>query len=282
MDHSERIRRNPLSSLKIYLPVLLLLLASIGLQAQSWGGVKVPDRPSPPRLVNDLANVLPAAQERALEKKLVAYDDSTSTQVAIVTVPSLNGHPSFNYGMRIFDTWKIGQAKEDNGVLVLIAKNDRKMRIITGYGVEHKLTDLNSKRIIDEVMAPRFREGDFYGGINDATTMIMGIMSGEYTADDALARNDNGETAVLILFLMIFIFFFFIMPYLAKKGYIQTVPAGGYTYTEDGVDPFGGPVIIRRGSTFGHFSSGSGNFGGGGFGGFGGGMSGGGGAGGSW
>lgn len=249
---------------------------------------EIPKRPTPHRLVNDLANILPDNQERALEAKLVAYDDSTSTQVAIVTVKSLQGDAAFHFAHEILEQWGVGQQKKDNGIVILVAPNERETFISTGYGIEAYLTDADCFLIIKKYILPDFKQGDYYGGLDKATDVIFGIMSGSYTAEDL-----QGETTpawIPILFFAFFIFFFFVLP-------IYMNHQQAYVYNENGERTFDASKRKRRkGASWGTFSHGTGSFGGGGFGsgssggfgggggfgGFGGGSGGGGGAGGSW
>ena len=110
---------------------------------------KIPAKPNPPRLVNDLADILSDGQEETLENKLVAFNDSSSTQIAVVTVESLNGYPIEDFAIGILRNWGIGQKEQDNGVLLLVSEGDREVRIETGSGSEGFLTDALFKYIKD-------------------------------------------------------------------------------------------------------------------------------------
>ncbi|MEM9990483.1 MAG: TPM domain-containing protein [Bacteroidota bacterium] len=247
---------------------------------------QIPSRPSPPRLVNDLGNILSVQQQRALERKLVAYNDSTSTQIAIVTEKSLGGDDLFDYTIRLAEAWGMGQADKDNGILIYVASEDRKLRILTGYGVEGFLPDAAAKRIVDGVIVPQFREGRYYQGLNDATTIIMELGSGEYTADH-LRTNDDGEgIPPIVIFILIIVVFVIISRSQNNGG------GGGRRYHDDDGGYYrggryqrtsrrgGGWVVLPGGGW--NPGGGGGGFDGGDFGGFGGGSFGGGGAGGSW
>ncbi|QQS31185.1 MAG: TPM domain-containing protein [Sphingobacteriales bacterium] len=237
-----------------------------------FAGSMIPDRPNPPRLVNDLANVLPDDQEAALEKKLVAYDDSTSTQIAVVTVQSLGGDAPYNFAQEILSKWGVGQAGKNNGVVILVAPNERQTFITTGYGLESELTDARCKRIIETEMIPSFRNGNYYEGIDKATTAIIGILSGLFVPDDS-AENKNADIWIAVAIFLIYMFIMIMISYINRN----RRGGGGRTFSGRGVSGTG-PVIIHWGdSDFGSFSGGSGSFGG-----FGGGSGGGGGAGGSW
>ncbi len=130
--------------------------------------------------VNDYANLLSVDQKATLETKLVQFDKDSSNQIAVVTISSLKGDTIENFAVKLFADWKIGQAKKDNGVLLLIAKDDRQMRIEVGYGLEGALTDALSNQIITKTLRPAFQASDYYGGINLATDQIMAATRGEY------------------------------------------------------------------------------------------------------
>jgi len=160
----------------------LFLILSLLVYSFSFGQ-DFPERPNPPKLVNDFANILGDGEELRLEKKLLAYNDSTSTQIAVVTINSLNGNDIGDYSFRLAEKWEIGQKGKDNGVLMLVAMEDRKMFIATGYGLEAVIPDAFAKRIIENYMMPNFRNNNYYKGIDEATSVIMGLASGEFTAD---------------------------------------------------------------------------------------------------
>ncbi|HUQ96813.1 MAG TPA: TPM domain-containing protein, partial [Chitinophagaceae bacterium] len=122
----------------------------------------VPPRPNPPRLVNDFGNVLTPEQEQALEAKLVAYDDSTSNQVAVVTIPTTGDYAIQEVGLAILRQWGVGgQAKKDNGIVLLIAVNDRGVNISTGYGMEGSVPDITANQIIQNDIVPQFKAGNY-------------------------------------------------------------------------------------------------------------------------
>ncbi|MEM6396816.1 MAG: TPM domain-containing protein [Bacteroidota bacterium] len=261
--------------------VLLLLITSVGLAAQS------PIPRAQNKLVYDLAGMLDRGQVQALESKLVSYSRETSTQIAVVLESSLNGEDAFDRSLAIAEGWGIGgNDNKDNGVLLYVAKNDRQIRIQTGYGTEGFLPDIQAKRIIDNIIAPAFRQGNFYGGIDGAVQRIMDLGTGEYTAEE-----DTGGSMPfpVVLFLLVIGLFFISAIISASQRDDDDDDDGGYwrggRYDMDdygrgrGRRRRGGWVIMPGG--FG--GGGGGSFGGGGgFGGFGGGGFGGGGAGGSW
>jgi uncharacterized protein len=237
-----------------------------------------PPRPNPPRLVNDLADMLSADEESALEQKLVNYNDTTSTQIAIVTITSIGGYDINQYGAELGQQWGIGGSKNDNGLLILVAKDEHKVAIQTGYGMEHIIPDAIAKRITEGTLKPNFREGNYYQGLDKATSLIISLASGEYQADPQ--PEGSGEGGSSILFIIIIVILFLVV--ISKLG-------GGGGRGGRGMRTLGGPFLGP--GAFGTFRSGGGIFGGGGggfggggggFGGFGGGGFGGGGASSSW
>lgn len=235
-------------------------------------GQQLPPRPDPPRLVNDLAGVLSPEEEAELERKLVAYDDSTSNQVAIVTITTLDGYPIEEYAVRLFRDWGIGNKSTNNGVLLIAVIQDRAIRIETGYGLEGAIPDITAAQIIRNDIAPAFRNGNYFEGFDKATQSIILAAAGEYTAPEGYGDRDKkpgGFPIVLIIILIIII-----LSNINRRG-------GGGFMSRRGHRGFRGPIFFPGGFG-GGFGGGGGGFGGGGFGGFGGGSSGGGGASGSW
>ncbi|HOD16738.1 MAG TPA: TPM domain-containing protein, partial [Spirochaetota bacterium] len=165
-------------------PVSRLLLLAV-LAALPLAALDVP--PLKGR-VNDYANMLKPVTAAALESRLAGLEASDSTQIVVLTVPSLEGEVLEEYSMKVAETWKIGQKKLDNGAILLIARDDRRMRIEVGYGLEGKLTDLRSGRITDEIIRPSFRAGDYDKGVTDGVDAMIQVVKGEYSAVDAPAR----------------------------------------------------------------------------------------------
>lgn len=240
---------------------------------------QIPQRPEPQRLVNDFANILSASQVQTLEDKLVALDDSTSNQIAVVTVSTLDGYSPAEFSHEIFASWGIGRKGVNNGVLVLVKPktSDSKGEIFieVGLGLEGAIPDAIAKRIITKDVIPHFIENDYYGGISAACDKLSKLAAGEISASDIDEDEDEGSIAGFI-FTAIFVFFIFWLISRAGNGGNSTTIGGGGSGHSGHTRP---PIIISGGG-FGGF--GGGGFGGGGFGGFGGGLSGGGGAGGSW
>ena len=233
----------------------------------------IPPKPTPPRLVNDLAGVFQPMETATLERVLTDYNDSTSTQIAVVTVNDLEGMAAAEYATRIGLEWQVGSEKFDNGVVILVKpKNSNgsgEVFIAVGYGLEGAIPDARAKAIIDKIMIPRFIENDYFGAVAGACDAIMKLASGEgfeaEEEDDALADFIAIITFIIIVILVI---------YIAKNG---DTGSGNNSSNGGGRRTiYVGPTV--RGGNFGGFSGGSS----GGFGGFGGGSFGGGGAGGRW
>lgn len=268
-------------SMKYFLFVIALS-CSLFVGAQSIDRV-VPSRPVPARLVNDLADVLTPEQEATLEQKLVAYDDSTSTQIVVVTMASLQDFPIEDVGLQILRKWGVGNKEKDNGIVLLAAIKDRKINIQTGYGMEGVVPDAIARTIIENDVIPSFRTENFYRGFDEATTSIIKAAAGEYQAPAGYADRGNrgGRGGISIgKIIVALVVLFFIMSMFGGGGGGR----GGGFMSRRGYRRFGGPIIFPGGFGGGGFGGGfgGGGFGGGGFGGFGGGSGGGGGASGSW
>lgn len=173
------------------------LLGSAGLLAQSAGG----DLVAIPALrahVTDLSGTLSAAQQAELEQQLVAFEKARGSQIAILIVPTVQPEVIEQFSIRVAEAWKIGRRKQDDGVLVTVAKNDRKMRIDVGYGLEGAIPDAIAKRIIGETMAPKFRQGDFAGGLSGAVAQMQKLIEGESLPPPAQAdRPSSGSEGSL-------------------------------------------------------------------------------------
>ena len=266
---------------RLYTMVVLWFSAAVLLQAQTL----VP-RPDPPRLVNDLAGVLSSGEVQALENKLVAFNDSTSNQIAILIVNDLQGYDRSEFAFRVANDWGIGQGDLNNGVLVLVKpktqSSDGRVFIATGSGIEGAIPDLATADIIDREMIPRFRENDYYGGLDAGTNVLMSLAAGEYNYDSYAGGAPSGAIPGVVIFLIILFFIIIVSAgssnnkHMKRSGssnlplwLLMSMMGGGRSHS----------------GSWGGFSGGGGGFGGGGgggFGGFGGGGFGGGGAGGSW
>jgi uncharacterized protein len=239
--------------------------------------------PNPPRLVNDFAHAMTTDQVAELENKLVAYDDSTSIQIAVITIQSTGDTAIDDYALDFLRGWKIGNKKTNNGIVVLAAIQDHKVYIATGYGMEGVLPDITSKQIIEDEVVPNFKQGNYYRGFDLAADAIIQASRGEYVApsgyDQRKQPGSGGGSAIGII-----IFIIIIIILISRSGGGRG--GGGGVFNGSSVLPFLlGNILGGMGRGGGGWSGGGGGGfggGGGGFGGFGGGSGGGGGAGGSW
>lgn len=155
--------------------------------------------------VTDLTGTLNAQQRGALEQTLAEFESRKGSQIAVLLVPSTKPETPVEYGVRVFDSWKLGRKGVDDGVLLLVAKEDRRVWIVTGRGVEGALPDAIVRRIVEEDITPRFRQGDFYGGIRAGTDRMMRLVEGERfpaprSSAPQLPRWLDGEMLVVALF----------------------------------------------------------------------------------
>jgi uncharacterized protein len=266
----------------LYLLTLLVLFCTISItRALSQN---IPERPVPPRLVNDFAGMLKPQEVDMLERKLVSFNDSTSTQIAIVIVASLGGYDKADYAQQVAEKWGVGQKGRNNGVLILVkpktADSRGEVQITTGYGIEGIIPDILCGEIVDREILPSFRNGQYYEGLDKATNTMMSLARKEFSASEYSRRAKKSTGKNIPFGLVLFIVFIIIA--MVSRG------SGGSNnrHISTGGLPFWmllGLMNSGRGSggSWGGFSGGGGG-GGGGFGGFGGGSFGGGGAGGSW
>ena len=215
--------------------------------------------PKIPQLQNwatDLTNTLTSQQLNELDYRLRAFEDSTSNQIVVLMVPTINDYPLEEYSYDVAHQNKIGSKKLDNGILLLIVKDDRKIRIEVGYGLEGTLPDALSSSIIRNVIIPYFRNDDYYDGITAGVNAIISAVKGEYRAERKPDRKDRGIPNLFPFFIIIF----FIIRFLFRGGRRK---GGGFIFFPGG---FGGSSSGGSfgGGSFGGFSGGGGSFGGGG------------------
>ena len=233
--------------------------------------VSIPERPS--GYVNDYAGLIQPGEEAAINAFAAELNKKTTAQVAVVTVGTTSPETAHSFSVRLFDKWKIGQKGKDNGVLILVAVNDRQAWITTGYGMEGAIPDAVANKIVRDVMAPSFKKGKYSEGILNGSVAVISLMAKEYgvkvtgkeeSTHKALAREKSGLEILLtiILFIVIIGMRSGFLGYFLLGSMVGGRRRGGYWYGTGG------------GSSRGSF--------GGGFGGFGGGMCGGGGGGGGW
>lgn len=167
--------------------------------------------------VNDTAAMFSPQVVSQTEAVLSQFENSDSTQIVVLTVPSLEGDLLEDYSMRVVEAWKIGQKGLDNGALLLITRDDRRLRIEVGYGLEGSLTDLTAGRIIGQVIVPRFKTGDFDAGLVDGVQAMIQAVRGEFTASEAPTVKQQGNDPAGLIFLMIFAFSFIAKVFHGKK-----------------------------------------------------------------
>jgi uncharacterized protein len=248
--------------------VILTLLFSFCASAQIESIIANP--PKPAKLVNDYTNTLTPQQKEALEAKLYRYDDSTSNQIVIVMVDKLEGYSIDDAAIELGRKWGVGNKDFNNGVVVFVAKSDRKLAIQVGYGLEGALTDLATKSIRENTINPNFKAGNFYRGLDEGTDDIIKAAEGRYKAPEGYSnRKKKGVSIGTIIFIIIILLIVF----------GGAAGPGGTYVSRGGFGGWNGGGGWRGGGWSGGGSSGGG---GGGFGGFGGGSFGGGGSSGSW
>jgi len=260
---------------KAFLLVVFLYMQSVVAQ------FTIPPKPKFQTSIYDYVGLLKPAEKGALETKLIKYSDTTSTQIVVAIISSTKGESIGILAPKWAHQWGIGQAKEDNGVFILLAKDDRKIWISPGYGVEDKLTAGVVGEITREIIIPAFKKGDYYAGLDKGTDAIFEVLKGTYKG--TRKQSSDGFDPSILIFVIFFIIFIIII----SRG--NNNRGGGKRYRKRSVAGDILETIILsnsgRGSFGGGFggSSSGGSFGGGGFGGgFGGGGFSGGGAGGSW
>ncbi len=266
-----------------------ILLLSIVYFQSAIAQFTIPETPEFQTSVYDYIGLLSASEKNALEQKLIKYSDTTSTQIVVATMSSTKGENILYLGAQWAQKWGIGQEKEDNGIFILLAKDDRKIAINTGQGVEHLLTDAMSRRIIERDIIPYFKRNDYPGGLNKGVDAIFEVMTGEYQG----TRQSNERPFPIGVF--IFLLFFFIIFLIAISKNRRNGGGNGRNYRDNssGRDILEAIILSNSGrggyrrssGGFGGFggSSSGGGFSSGGFGGgFGGGSFGGGGASGGW
>lgn len=255
---------------------ILLVLIVVLLHQLGFAQFTIPEKPSFQTSVYDYAKLLSDSEKTQLEEKLIKYSDSTTTQIVVITIDDLKGEAVGVLATNWAHKWGIGQEKQDNGVIILVSKNDRKMSIRPGYGVEDRLVAGICGEIIRNVITPEFKAGSYYNGLDKGADAIFSVLKGKYKGK-RISDDDGGILIPLLIFIIVFV----VIIYLASKNKNNGGNSGS----------FGGPdlmdiIILSRmgrgggGSFGGGFggSSGVGGFGGG----FGGGGFSGGGADGSW
>ena len=260
--------------MKKFFSIIILLLSGTLAFSQEPFDPETLLKQKPTKLVNDFTGTLTPDQVQALENKLVAFDDSTTTQISVVIIPTLNGNDIADFNVKLGRAWGVGGKQYNNGVVLLIAKSDRKLNIATGYGVEGALPDITTKHIIDEAIVPNFKGDDYYRGIEEGTDAIIQAVKGEYKAPANYKKGKSEYGIGKIIFIIVMIVIFLAVS--GGKG------GGGSFMSRRGFAAWTIGSMLSGGGRGGGWSGGGGSSGGGGFGGFGGGSFGGGGSSGSW
>lgn len=248
----------------------LLFFSSVG-----FAQYDIPEKPSnttKQTSLYDYIGMLSSSEKTALEQKLIRYSDSTSTQIVLVIINSTKGEDISFLGTKWGQKWGIGQESKDNGVLILLAKDDRKIDINTGYGIESIISDRDAKQIIERIIIPQFKQDNYYGGLDKGTDAIFKMLMGEFDEN----RDFSDDNSILDYLPFLFFIIFFILMFIKNKGGKGGRGGGGSLLDI---------IILSSMGRSGGYGGGGGSFGGssGGFGGgFGGGGFGGGGASGGW
>ncbi len=261
----------------------IIVLITLFCFSNSFAQYEIPKKPNFQTSVYDYINLLSPSQKNNLEHKLIKYSDSTSTQIVVAVISSTQGEYINYLGTNWAQKWGIGDKDKDNGIFILLAKDDRKINISTGYGVEHLMTDAMSRRIIERDIIPYFKQGDYYGGLNKGVNSIFEVMTGEYKG----TRQSSSSEGIPLGFIFLFIIFIIILISISKNRR-GGGGNGGRRFRNDTSRSILETIILSNagrsssgggfGGGFGGGSSGGGGFGGG----FGGGGFGGGGASGGW
>ena len=264
-------------NMKKYILSLILGLFLIGSNTLLVGQDAIPERPSPPRLVNDFTAFLSADEVNYLERKLLQFNNETSTQITIVTVDDLKGYAISDFAFRLGESWGVGQSGFDNGIVILVKPKTSTEKgdvfIATGYGLEGAVPDAVAKRIVEAEILPSFRNSNNLEGIDNAVTTLFELTRGEYSPDEYMKESGDPTASIGIGF---FIFLLIIVSIIQRTRRSRHYSPGHRIPLWTALFLAGSGGRSHSGS-FGSFSSGGGSFGG-----FGGGGFGGGGAGGSW
>lgn len=240
--------------------------------ATAAAGLDVP--PPPTRWVTDTADLLKPTEEDLLNRKLADFEQSSGAQFIIYTFPSLENEAMEDFTIRAVERWKVGQKKYDNGLVLFVFAQERKVRVEVGYGLEGSITDAVSSRVIREFLAPHFQRGDYYTGLNAAADEIMRrIRAGEAPVEPLQRRGGEQrggeEIGIVPVIIILFVVFFVIVPMLSRRGggcggciFPFIFPGGGITFGGGGFSGGGGGGF--GGFSGGGFSGGGGSFGGGG------------------
>ncbi len=264
-----------MNSLHLKKTLLFTLIGFLFFTTVGFAQYDIPKKPSSSQdqtSLYDYIGLLSASEKSALEQKLIRYSDSTSTQIVVIIIGSTQGEDISFLGTKWGQKWGIGQDGKDNGILMLLARNDRKIDINTGYGIESIISDRDAKQVIERIIIPQFKQDNYYGGLDKGTDAIFKMLMGEFDED----REFSNDTSIFDYLPFIFTIIIFLIIIRRGKGGKGGRGGGGGLLDV---------IILSSMGRSGGFGGGGGSFGGssGGFGGgFGGGGFGGGGASGGW
>ncbi len=214
--------------------------------------------------VNDYANLMPPARAQALDQRLEQFENNTGHQIAVLTIPGLHDEDIEGFSMRVAESWKIGRKGFDNGAILVIAQNDRKLRIEVGYGLEGVLPDAIANRIIQEIIVPRFQGSDFSGGIEAGVEAIMKVTSGEPLPQAQRKKTASSSRFPFDLLLPLILIGFYLVAAFSSRSRQGIWSTRGRRYNGPGGIFSGGIGGGGFGGGGGGFSGGGGGFGGGG------------------
>jgi len=247
---------NVFSQRKWLYSIAILLILANAIWAQA---LEVPQEPK--GRVSDYTASLTNSQIQALNRTLAEFENQTTNQIAVVLIPTLAGDSPEGYSIRLAEKWQIGQKGRDNGVILLVVMQDRKIRIEVGYGLEGALPDSTAGEIIRQVIAPRFRQGKFFEGIESGVAAIMAATRGEYSATGPSNRGSRGRSFVSFFWpLLVFFILFSVLTNIFRRRRYYSRSRGGLFIG----GPFWGGGGGFDGGFGGGFSGGGGGFGGGG------------------
>jgi len=243
--------------------VFLKLLVCFFTTSLSFAQYTIPEIPKMQTSVYDYANVLSASEKSQLEEKLIRYSDSTTTQIVVITIESLKGEDVSQLATKWGQTWGIGgTAKDDNGVIILLAKDERKIAINPGYGLEDRLTAGTGGEIIRNIIIPEFKAGSYYNGLDKGTSAIIDVFKGKYKGERK--QNKKGEGFPILPIIIIFIIIMVIIAKNKNNGGNSGNNGGGMSLTDIILlSSLGRSSGGGFGGSFGGGSSGGGGFGGG-------------------
>ncbi|NNC46273.1 MAG: TPM domain-containing protein [Winogradskyella sp.] len=249
--------------------IIFIFILGLCLGQSLYAQYSIPPKPEFETSVYDYIGLLSNSEKQSLERKLIKYSDTTSTQIVVAIISSTEGEYINFLGAQWAEKWGIGQKKEDNGIFILLAKDDRKIGINTGLGIEEYLTDALSKRIIERNIIPYFKTGDYYGGLNSGTDAIFQVLTGAY---QGTRPSDSNEFPIAFFIVLLIVFIILIV---ALSKHKNNNNSGGKR--KQGMSVLDAIILsnMGRGSYSRKSSGGFGGFGGGSSGGFGGGFGGG-------